>query len=217
MSDRFRRAKHICPPVEKLPWGPAIQDPNLHYEEYQIKGGAKLEQRVLASDQFGVHVLELGKPKFLLVPTAKDPNGPVAAPASGDDHYLCRQAKHRKKTCTGDLTTRCKSDADCTAAGGTCDLGFPLKEQKPFMQNLVDQFGAENVEMKKIKYFCTPAVKAPPGDPISNAVEHLVGYQLKGSKISETVHTNNQFGPELLTTKKPKTLYVPALKSLPSP
>jgi hypothetical protein len=92
-----------------------------------------------------------------------------------------------------------------------------LKEQKPFTQNLRDQFGDQSVEMKKIKYFCTPAVKTPPGDPISNDIEHLVGYQLKGSDLARTVHTNNQFGPELLTTKKPRTLYVPALKTLPSP
>jgi hypothetical protein len=57
-----KKPKNICPPVEKLPQGPAIQDPNLHYEEYQIKGGDKLARRVLAADQFGVHVLELGKP-----------------------------------------------------------------------------------------------------------------------------------------------------------
>jgi hypothetical protein len=208
-----KKPKHICPPVEKLTQGPAIQDPNLHYEEYQIKGGAKLGLRLLATDQFGDHVLELGKPKFLLVPTAKDPNGPVAAPASGADHLLCRQAKHRKKTCTGDLTTKCKTDQTCIDAGaGTCDVGFEKRQQ-----NLRDQFGDQNVDMKKIKYFCTPAVKTPPGDAISNAVEHLVGYQLKGAQLIETVHTNNQFGPELLTTKKPKTLYVPALKTFPSP
>jgi hypothetical protein len=92
-----------------------------------------------------------------------------------------------------------------------------LKEQKPFTQNLRDQFGDQSVEMKKIKYFCTPAVKTPPVYPISNDIEHLVGYQLKGSDLARTVHTNNQFGPELLTTKKPRTLYVPALKTLPSP
>jgi hypothetical protein len=34
--------------------------------------------------------------------------------------------------------------------------------------------------------------------------------------LAVTVHTNNQFGPEILTTKKPKTLYVPAVKTLPS-
>ncbi len=210
-----KKPRNICPPVEKLPQGPAIQNPNLHYEEYLVKGGAKLEQRVLATDQFGDHVLELGKPKFLLVPTAKHANRPVEPLLSGGDHYLCRQAKHRKKTCIGgDLTTKCKTDQTCidAGAGATCDLGF---EKRP--QNLQDQFGNQDVEVKKIKFFCTPAVKTPPGDLISNDIDHLVGYQIKGPELVETVHTNNQFGPELLTTKKPKTLYVPALKTLPSP
>jgi hypothetical protein len=206
-----KKPKNICPPVEKVPQGPAIQDPNLHYEEYQIKGGAKLDTRVLAADQFGDHVLELGNPKFLLVPTAKDPNGPVAAPLSGADHYLCRQAKHKKKTCTGDLTTKCKEDQTCIDAGaGTCDLGF----QSISGQQLEDQFGSQAVEVKKIKYFCTPAQKDAEPPPDFNGT-HLVGYQLKGPALAETVHTNNQFGPELLTTKKPKTLYVPASKTLP--
>jgi hypothetical protein len=212
VSVEVKKPRNICPPTEKVPQGPPVSNPDLYYKEYQIKGGAKLRLRVLATDQFGDHVLELGGPRFLLLPTHKDLVEPIAAPIPGQyDHYLCRQAKHKKKTCTGDLTTNCRSDGDCAAAGGTCDLGF----QSISTQQLDDQFGSQSVEVKKIKYFCTPVVKTPPGLPIVNEIDHLVGYQLKGSDLTETVHTNNQFGPEVVTTKKPKTLYVPALKTLP--
>jgi hypothetical protein len=203
----IKKPKQLCVPVEKDPNGPAIAHPDLHYTEYQAKGGSKLETRVLATDQFGEHVLEIAQPSSVLVPTGKDPNGPAALP-SGGDHFLCYKAKHRKKTCKDDLETGCKSDDDCA---GECDLGF---ESIP-SQSLIDQFGTEAVEVKKIKFFCAPAVKTPPGDLVTNERDHLVGYQIKGAKRAYGAHTKNQFGESFLTTKKPKTLYVPALKTLP--
>jgi hypothetical protein len=207
LNVEVKKPKNLCPPTQKVPEGPQILNPNLHYKEYQIKGGGKLETRVLATDQFGAHVIELGGPKFLLVPTAKGDDAPVAAPLPGDAHYLCRQAKHKKKICTGDLTTKCKSEGDCAAAGGSCDLGLDS-----FQQSLVNQFGQESVEVKKIKFFCTPAQKGTEPAPDLDGT-HLVGYQITGPDLAVGVHTNNQFGPEFVTTKKPKSLYVPAVKS----
>ena len=77
----------------------------------------------------------------------------------------------------------------------------------------MNQFGSESCEVKKIKFLCAPAVKTPPGLPIVNETDHLVGYQIKCPDFAISVHTNNQFGPEVVTTKKPKTLYVPAFKA----
>jgi cysteine-rich repeat protein len=217
LSVEVKKPKQLCVPVDKTDPndGVPINDPNLHYIEYQVKGGAKLAERHLAIDQFGEHVLELGKPKTVLVPAAKsaDPNTLVAAPDPNAplDHFVCYQAKHKKKTCTNDLNQKCKVSADCgadpNAPGGTCDLGFtPITSAV-----LVDQFQEETLEIKKIKLFCAPAVKNEEGE-LANPVDHLVGYQLKGAKKAFGAHTHDQYGAMHLTTKKPKYLYVPALK-----
>ena len=207
-----KKPKSLCTPVEKvLPGadGPAPQDPALHYKRYQIKGGPSVKGlRVLARDQFGDHVIELTKEDSLLVPASKS-DVAVGPPPPGSDHYLCYKAKNKKKTCTDDLTTKCKADADCTQ-GGICDLGFGKVPQ-----GLMDQFGTSTVEIKKVKFFCTPAEKDNEngGNGPFNPIDHLVGYQIKGSGITATVHTNDQFGAEALALSKQEILLVPALKN----
>ena len=207
-SPEVKKPKSLCAPAEKNPQGPPPQDLALHYKRYQIKGGPSVKgMRVLARDQFGDHVIELIKEDSLLVPASKS-DVAVGPPPPGSNHYLCYKAKNKKKTCTDDLTTKCKTDADCTGAG-TCDLGFGKVPQQ-----LMDQFGTSTPEIKKVKFFCTPVDKD--GGGIPDPVNHLVGYQIKGPGISATVHTNDQFGPEALALSKQEILFVPAEKN-PAP
>ncbi len=163
--------------------------------------------RVLARDQFGDHVIELIKEDSLLVPASKSAVA-VGPPPPGSNHYLCYKAKNKKKICTDDLTTKCKADADCTQ-GGSCDLGFGKVPQ-----GLTDQFGNSTVEIKKVKFFCTPADKD--GSGIADPSHDLIGYQIKGPGIDAIVHTNDQFGPEALALSKQEILLVPAEKN-PAP
>ncbi len=204
-STQVKKPKSLCAPVEKNPQGPPAQDPALHYKRYQVKGGPSVKGlRVLARDQFGDHVIELLKADSLYVPALKS-DTPIPPPAPGPNHYLCYKARNKKKICTDNLTTRCKLDADCTQ-GGICDLGFGKVPQ-----GLTDQFGSSTVEIKKVKFFCTPVDKN--GEGTGDPENHLIGYQIKGSRINATVHTNDQFGPEGLALSKPEILFVPAEKN----
>jgi cysteine-rich repeat protein len=221
-----KKPKSLCVPVVGDPNGPGLVDPNLHFREYQAKGGRKIAERHLFRDTFGDHVIEIGQPMSVLLPTAKtvfpeEPPSSLPDGATSVDHFICYKAKHRKKTCTGgDLRTKCTSQADCEEVGGICDLGFPLQEKKPFMQELLDQFGPHTVELKKIKGVCTPAEKndenQEPGVlDLRQPYAHFVMYQNKDpnkSEIGARVHLFNQFGPGSTLVRKHKWLLVPALK-----
>jgi hypothetical protein len=216
-----KKLKQLCTPAEKEQ-GPPIQDRELHYKEYQTAEKHVVGEWHLFSDQFGNHVTYVDKIASILVPTAKTlaPAAPPDSyPAPGDaDHYVCYKAKHKKKHCTGFTAgsaepPKCKSDADCEAvAAGTCDLGFP--PNKPYMQQKQDQFGTWNPELKKVKYVCAPAVKNQELPGPVHPDWHLVGYQEKLKiDVGAKVHLLNQFGPESVLVRKPKWLYVPALKN----
>jgi hypothetical protein len=222
-----KKPKQLCTPVEKIPQGPAIQDPDLHYKEYQTAEKHVVGEWHLFSDQFGDHVIYVDKVASILVPTAKtlaSAAPPASYPAPGEaDHYICYKAKHKKKHCTGFTAgsaepPKCKSDAECAAVGaGSCDLGFPTKTgqfAKPYMQQKRDQFGTWNPELKKVKHVCAPAVKNQELPGPVHPDWHLVGYQEKLKiEVGAKVHLLNQFGPESALVRKPKWLLVPALKN----
>jgi hypothetical protein len=218
-----KKPKGICVPTEKtIPGGLgfAIQDPNTHYKTYLVKRprGVPAHERktVLATDQFGDHILQTIKTQFLLVPTLKAlAYPPPQVPDPWDrDHYKCYKVKELKRTCTGDLATKCRVDDDCLAAGAgdLCYLGF----EKGTQVTLNDQFeGPSTVELNKPKLLCTPVKKNQEPDLLDpNA--HLVGYNIKRPrKIGVSgVFLNNQYGVEAMTTIKEEYLLVPASKSL---
>jgi len=204
----------LCTPVDKD--GGGIRDPETHLEAYRIeraKGELPHARRtVVVQDQFGLRVLGTIKEDRLLVPTSKSLSGPVGLPSSDLDHFKCYGARELKNVCTGDFSTKCKADADCAAVGGICNLGFP----KGVTVTLADQFETTPVEVRKPKLLCLPVDKN--GEGIANPVGHLLCYGIERSDgLKHTpvggIHTNNQFGPGVLSTIKEELLCVPAVKN----
>jgi cysteine-rich repeat protein len=210
-----KKPKFLCPPVDKLDAGELRIKPDVHMKAYQIKrtNGQHTPQTVLVQDQFGLHVFQTTKQSLLLVPTAKDLDGPVPPLTVPRDDFQCYKIKEVKKVCTGDLATKCKTDDDCTTTGGgVCHLGLP----KDVTENLRDQFEEVPVKVKKPKLLCLPTEKT---HPIINDIDHLTCYKIKrtdGQKHTrvENIHLNNeQFGPEVVSTTKEQYLCVRSLKN----
>ncbi len=221
-----KKPVRMCNPVDKN--GEGILDPDTHQKGYQIKavkGAPKhVKQRVTIQNQFtdqfsadGLQVVETIKEDFLLVPSGKDLSGPASLPSSDVDHYKCYKTKEVKGVCTGDMTSKCKVDADCFTVGGSCAQKHP----KGVNVTLDDQFESGSWEAKKLTSLCTPADKN--GEGITNDVDHLACYQIKAPKgapkhVKQSgVYMNNQFGHEVLGTIKEDLLCVPTIKSFGNP
>ena len=73
-------------------------------------------------------------------------------------------------------------------------------------------------DVKKPRHLCNPVDKN--GEGVKNADAHLVCYQVKGAKGQPKhvrrvgVHTNDQFGPQILGTIKETEVCVPSIKTL---
>lgn len=206
----------ICPPVDKLGDPDPIANPETHMKAYAIKRSDGLKhtpQRVLVRNQFGDHIFQTIKAVSLLAPTAKSRTTPVAPLPLSQDDFQCYKIKEIKKVCTGDKTTKCKVNEECSAAGGFCYLGFP----KGITEQLQDQFEQESVDVKKPVSLCLPVAKN--GQPIIDQIDHLTCYQIKrNDHLKHTkvlnMHLNNvQFGPEVVSTVKEDSLCVHSLKN----
>jgi hypothetical protein len=83
---------------------------------------------------------------------------------------------------------------------------------------LEDQFAVNdgNFEAKKPFLFCNPVDKNDEG--ISNLVDHLTCYKIKGPKLDKSQRPNvqvaNQLGTIKVQAKKPFLLCVPTLKTI---
>ena len=89
----------------------------------------------------------------------------------------------------------------------------------PVQVSLVDQFNQPTVfDVTEIKRLCNPVGKD--GGEIQNPDDHLLCYRVKRAEDEakhekvKNIHTNNQFGPLLLDTKKWRELCVPSEKDL---
>ena len=187
-------------PVQKTHDGTTtdIIDDESHYVGYKIKtskGEPKFEKvtNVLVQNQFGDIIVDVKKPKLLLVPSAKD-------------HFT-----------TPDLL-----DLPITVNHFKC-YDVKESEGTPKFEKLIvllddPNFGiTQEFEVKKPKMLCTPVDKN--GEGIVDPENHLMCYDIKKlmddpkfEKLS--VFTNNQFGPEDLEVKKQKELCVPFVKIL---
>jgi hypothetical protein len=221
-----------------------VHDTATHLLEYAIKP-AKGEPKFAALP--GTHVLNqcsdlfvtLGKPVSVLVPTAKDLQNPVTAPASPPvDHFLCFAAKLDKK-----------------APSGAPLAKFP----KGIQVDVTDQFETRRYELTKVSKLCLPTAKsgspvflkgAAKGTPatlapaaVQHANEHLFCYKAKlatahidqlgcgpatpgdkGTKIvpKQSKHTPrlgffvaNQLGTLQLDSTKEVEVCVPSFAELP--
>jgi hypothetical protein len=70
------------------------------------------------------------------------------------------------------------------------------------------------VEVKKVKYVCTPVNKN--GEGIHDPTAHLTCYHVKGTDLSPPpkVEASTQFQTSQLELKKPKLLCVPSTKTV---
>ncbi len=194
-------------PVQKTHDGTTtdITDFESHYVGYKIKtpkGDEKFEKRtdILVQNQFGEIIVDVKKPKLLLVPSAKDrftPPDPLDLPLTVN-HFKCYDVKESKDT--PKFVKRIIS---------VFDPNFDLPGDLP-----------QDFEVKKPKMLCTPVDKD--GEGIVDGENHLMCYDVK--KLEDdpkfeklSVFTNNQFGPEELEVKKQKELCLPSIKTPPLP
>lgn len=182
-------------PVDKN--GEGIFDEFTHLLGYKIKAPEdqpKFETvtNVLVTNQFGDIIVDVKKPKLLLVPSLKDltaipdmPN-PITI-----NHYKCYDVKVTEDTPKFEKREVTLSDPN-------------FGETKVF-------------EVKKPKHLCVPVDKE--GEGIIDPENHLMCYDLKKIKDQpkfekRNVFTNNQFEPEDLEVKKEHQLCVPSVKTL---
>ena len=204
LSDQFETATYtvdkparLYNPVIKNAESEQVSDEISHYVGYKIKtpkDAPKFETvtNVLVQNQFGDIIVDVKKPKLLLVPSAKD-HSPTPDPLESItvNHFKCYDVKVSKDT---------------------------LKFEKLIVLLDDPNFGiTQEFEVKKPKMLCTPVDKD--GEGIVDPENHLMCYDIKKlmddpkfEKLS--VFTNNQFGPEDLEVKKQKELCVPSVKIL---
>ena len=143
-------------------------------------------------NQFGTIFVDTINPDRLLVPSAKSLAGPIdALDPETIDHFKCYKVKITEGT----------------------------PEFKPIQVTLADQFEYKLFDVKKPKRLCNPVNKNNEG--IINPLAHLMCYTVKRAEGEpkhikmEGIHTNNQFGPLQVDTKKEADLCVPSTKTLP--
>jgi hypothetical protein len=212
LSDQFEtdvvykveKPDRLYNPVDKE--GEGISDDITHYVGYKIKipkGDPKFEKvtNVLVENQFGQIIVDVKKPKLLLVPSLKDHDQvPVITDSFIINHYKCYDVKETKDT-------------------------------PRFVKRIVSLYDpnfeiTQDFEVKKPKMLCNPVEKQVVNadgtvetTPIQNPENHLMCYDIKKVKgelkfEKRNVFTNNQFGPEQLDVKKEKQLCVPSTKTL---
>ena len=182
-----------------------INDPSTHLSIYKIKEpkGFKFGEieNIGVENQFGTHVIDIKKPKLLLVPAAKrlpdDPDpDPLQPPDNAShrvDHYLCYDVKESKD--------------------------FPKFSKLTAL--VLDQFLSDPLmlEVKKPKLFCTPVDKN--GEGIKFPDDDLLCYDAKPAKGEpkfkkiKGIEVADQFGLLELEVKKEQRFCVPSLITQP--
>jgi|APSaa5957512535_1039671.scaffolds.fasta_scaffold09241_2 hypothetical protein len=192
-----KKLKYLFNPAQ-VTGGEEIGSEESHLVSYnikKIKGEPKFEKikDISITNQFGDLIVDIKKPKHLLVPSAKS-HDPVPAELEKIviNHFKCYDAKESKKT--------------------------PKFEKRTI--DLDDQFGSVTMKVHKIKSLCSPVDKNSEG--VVNEENYLMCYDLKKikgeSKFQKiNVFTNNQFGSEELEAKKQKQLCVPSTIVLSDP
>jgi hypothetical protein len=189
-----KKPADICNPASKN--AGTIFDAVTHLKAYKIAlptGQPKHVPQlgVLMTDQFGTFSYDTKKAQLLLVPTAKNlvSQPPPPNPLShAVDHFKCYKVR----------VTR----------------GTP-KFPKGVQVTIADQFTAtKTLDVKKPRFLCTPVDKNGEGIKVLN--RYAVCYKVKTALLQPVhvpvigFHANNQFGPEILNTKKEDILCVPA-------
>jgi hypothetical protein len=106
LDDRFgaqtvmvRRPARLCNPADKNgedPTAPADPDHLIGYQLRPTTSPLGKVSGVYVLNQFGVTVVDLGRPDLLLVPTAKSLTGPPAPATPGIDHLACYKTRRAR-------------------------------------------------------------------------------------------------------------------------
>jgi hypothetical protein len=182
----------LCNPANKNEGG--IDNPDDHLRSFGIKlakGQPPFESAsgLAVANQFGNVLLATSKVDRLLVPAAKDPAAPVAAPETpAIDHFRCQKAKIAK--------------------------GEPRFEPISAV-SVVDQFAQPKLyDLKKPTRLCTPVDKN--GEGVLHPGTLLLCYQAKqgpgqAKHVKQVgLHVAHQFGVERVDTVKEEELCVPS-------
>jgi hypothetical protein len=192
-----RKPGLFCNPADVE--GAAAGNSDDHLEGYRLRRAkgepahAKVSQ-LETLDRFGSLELRTVKEKSLLVPSAKSLLGPVASPgASAIEHFAC-------------YAVRSVKGAD----------KFP----KGVQAQAVDHFGQpKTYQLKKPTRLCVPSDKN--GEGLDDDRFHLLCYRARRARGEpkhdsvKAIHVANQFGAEILDSRREDELCVAALVNAP--
>ncbi len=190
----------LCAPASLDGGDPTAPTHPGHLESYKVKRDGTtpkftkvVNQHVV--DEFGSMQVDIIKPQYLMVPTAKSLSSQPPEPSSpATDHFTCYKIKQTK--------------------------GAP-KFVPLLGTSTDDQFGALTVDITKPTSLCVPTDKENESPGAENHAEHLTCYKAKLRSTFTRVtpmFTNNQFGPETLDAIKSAEVCVPSqLNPVPTP
>ena len=227
--------------------GEGVIDAITHLFEYPVRlsrGEPRFQpiSNVRITNQCNELLLQVLRPRSLLLPTNKDLVGPPPPPDAANhnlDHFLCYNVKVQKRDAAGNRLPR-----------------FP----RGIQVDVTDQFQSRRYDLRTITKLCNPVDKSgnpailkgkQRGDPfpitpaaIRNPDDHLVCYRAtlaknfiqqqgcgpldpndKGARINPrqakhtpvTVFTANQFESSQSKSKRAVELCIPSTKDLPNP
>ena len=182
------RSDRLCAPTDKEDEDPtAPADPD-HLKGYQDTHTRPRVLNQVITNQFGSIILDVTKPKFLLVPAAKGLAGPplpLVGPTT--DHFQCYKVKKSR--------------------------GAPRFARINGV-SAEDQFGTYTVDLVKPRWLCAPANKNGEDPTAPTHPSHLLCYKTKTQRFNErTVFTNDQFTSTTARLIKRWELCVPSTKS----
>jgi hypothetical protein len=194
ISERVHRGppRVLMNPVEKRRSGhpvTPIEREDEHLKCYRLTGGKRQDRVVFVTNQFVTS-------RRLLV---KEPNRLCAPAAKGeqDQQPTAMPADTQHYKC------------------------YRVEEQPPLAGEeivLVDQFGIEQVTVRRAESLCNPVTKkrdGRPAEPPPRPDEHLVCYGIgeQSNFPDRNVHTLDQFGRQRVRVLEPLALCVPSTKS----
>jgi hypothetical protein len=186
LQGNVRFPHRLCAPADKN--GEGIGDPTEHLTGYTFKVPFTKQLNQTTVDQFGTLQLDVVRPDFLMVPTAK--NGvPIAPPPS--DHFVCYKVKPSRGGPKFVKRTVTVADQFETV---TLDVQKPARLCAPASKNGED-----------------PTAPSHP----DHLLCYKARAQAKFGTIDVTI--DNQFGPDQVTIVHRRELCVPALKNPPPP
>jgi hypothetical protein len=175
-----RFPRRLCLPSDKNDEG--IVDATSHLTGYPTRGAFRRLRNQVIHDQFGALRLDLLRPDFLLVPTARD--GVAIPPGNDLDHFRCYKVKR--------------------------SAGEP--KFVPLTPTVVNAYESSTVRLMRPLRLCVPANKnaEDPTAPTHRAM--LLCYRTRSDPGFGTrgADIDNQFGPDTLELIHRRELCVPA-------